>query len=467
MACKAWKIVPVEGKTFKVPQDLEFVKKVGSGAYGTVASFRDPAGNKVAIKKMTRAFEDLTDGKRNLREIKLLQGLSHPNIVAILDMYPPESPDFDDIYIVQELMETDLSRVIHSKQVLTEEHHQFFVYQLLCGVYFLHSAHVVHRDLKPANLLVNKNCDLKICDFGLARGIDDISPLHVSNAPMEFSGCNGSYKRCGMHCGKPKFSHESGTSIVYFKDDSWRLHVIDDTSNHSFHAVSSSGAPPAGSWAHRSLRDYRVQVMSEPELTEYMVTRWYRAPEVTLLNSAYTRAIDIWSIGCVLGELMARKALFPGKDHLDQIKRIVQVMGTPSAEDLDWLPEQCAARNFLRRLPQSAKRSWGFQASTQAIDCMEGMLQFHPEKRPCAADIMRHGYFHVLHRSEDLRNVAKERVDWRFDNFEPTKRSLQNRVYVECARFHPGILQRDAVLLTSRGIDRLLPGGPRLAKGGC
>jgi mitogen-activated protein kinase 1/3 len=270
-----------------------------------------------------------------------------------------------------------------------------------------------------------------------------------------------------MHCGKPKFHHESGTSIVYFKEDSWRLHVIDDTSNHSFHAVSSGGLPPAGAWVHRSLRDCRVQVASEPELTEYIVTRWYRAPEVTLLNSAYTRAIDVWSVGCVLGELIARKAIFPGKDHLDQIKRIIQAMGTPSAEDLNWLPEQCAARNFLRRLPHSTKAPWGFEAGAQAIDCMEAMLRFHPAKRPCAAETMRHRYFHHLHRSADLRQVAKEPLDWSFDDFKATKRSLQNHTYVECARFHPGILQRDAALLTSRGIDKLLPGRPHYAKGGC
>jgi mitogen-activated protein kinase 1/3 len=142
-------------------------------------------------------------------------------------------------------------------------------------------------------------------------------------------------------------------------------------------------------------------------------------------------------------------------------------MGTPSAEDLDWLPEHCASRNFLGRLPHSTKGPWGFEASEQAIDCMEAMLRIHPEKRPCAAEVMRHRYFHALHRSHDLRNVAKERLDWRFDNFEPTKRLLQNRIYVECARFHPGILERDAALLTSRGIDKLIPGRQHFAKGGC
>ena len=72
------------------------------------------------------------------------------------------------VYIVSELMATDLHFIIHSKQSLTEEHYKFFLYQILRGMHAIHSSHVLHRDLKPRNLLVNKNCDLKICDFGLA-----------------------------------------------------------------------------------------------------------------------------------------------------------------------------------------------------------------------------------------------------------------------------------------------------------
>ena len=73
---------------------------------------------------------------------------------------------FQDIYIVLDLMESDLHRIIHSAQDLTDEHVRFFLYQLLRGLKYIHSANVIHRDLKPSNLLVNENCDLKIGDFG-------------------------------------------------------------------------------------------------------------------------------------------------------------------------------------------------------------------------------------------------------------------------------------------------------------
>ncbi len=83
---------------------------------------------------------------------------------------PPARKGYNDIYIVTELMETDLHRVIYSKQELSLDHIKYFLFQMLKGLCYMHSASVIHRDLKPSNLLLNKDCDLKICDLGLARG---------------------------------------------------------------------------------------------------------------------------------------------------------------------------------------------------------------------------------------------------------------------------------------------------------
>lgn len=96
--------------------------------------------------------------------------LQHENILQLKDLWPPLSLDrFDDVYLVSELLDTDLHQIIRSPQPLTEDHCQYFAYQILRGLKFIHSANVLHRDLKPSNLLINSNCDLKICDFGLAR----------------------------------------------------------------------------------------------------------------------------------------------------------------------------------------------------------------------------------------------------------------------------------------------------------
>jgi len=114
----------------------------------------------------------LIDAKRTLREVKILKHFEHENIIGIKDIEMPTlKDDFEDVYIVSELMDTNLWRIIRSPQTLTNEHCQYFLYQILRGLKYIHSAHVVHRDLKPSNLLVNSDCSIKICDFGLGRGI--------------------------------------------------------------------------------------------------------------------------------------------------------------------------------------------------------------------------------------------------------------------------------------------------------
>jgi hypothetical protein len=240
-------------ETFTIPDRYSFLRTVGSGAYGVVISAQDAKNDRsVAIKMVPRAFNDEVDAKRILREIKLMKHLHHENIVSILDMIPPQAQyldDFNDVYIVADLMETDLHRIIYSKQTLSIDHVQYFVYQMMRGLKYIHSANVIHRDLKPSNLLVNSNCDLKICDFGLARGIHD-------------------------------------------DDDD------DDTMGET-----NGGIP-------------RPPVL----LTEYVVTRWYRAPEIMLACNEYSKPVDVWSVGCIFAELILRKPYFPGDDYIDQVR---------------------------------------------------------------------------------------------------------------------------------------------------
>ena len=125
---------------------------VGKGSYGVVASAECPhTGGKVAIKKMTNVFEHVSDAIRILREIKLLRLLKHPDIVEIKHiMLPPCRKEFKDIYVVFELMESDLHHVLKVNDDLTPQHHQFFLYQLLRGLKFMHSGKVSwFPSLKP------------------------------------------------------------------------------------------------------------------------------------------------------------------------------------------------------------------------------------------------------------------------------------------------------------------------------
>lgn len=112
----------------------------------------------------------MLETKRILREIKILKAFTHDNIIGLRDILNFTSREkFNEIYLVCESMESDLHQIISSDQVLSDDHIQFFMYQLLCAVKYFHSADVFHRDLKPSNLLVNSDCQMKICDFGLAR----------------------------------------------------------------------------------------------------------------------------------------------------------------------------------------------------------------------------------------------------------------------------------------------------------
>jgi mitogen-activated protein kinase 1/3 len=269
-------------------------------------------------------------------------------------------------------MDADLHTVICSEQPLSDDHAQFFVYHILRALLYIHSANVVHRDLKPLNVLVNKNCDIKLCDFGLARG------------------------RAG-------FSQED--------DDFLR--------------------------------------------TEYVGTRWYRAPEIVLTSMEYTAAVDIWSVGCILGELIGRVPMFRGSDFLDQIRSICEVLGTPTDNDLRFIPpENEAARNFIKtRFPSLQRKGWSVmypQATEEQQSLLDGMLRFDPNGRLSAQEALQHPYLEG-HYCEEDEIVAPSHIDWSFDDVPQETGRLQHLVYLEAASLHPDILQRDRLELEARG----------------
>ncbi|CAI5936536.1 unnamed protein product [Closterium sp. NIES-65] len=292
------------------------IRPIGRGAYGIVCSAVDiETEEEVAIKKISNAFDNRIDAKRTLREIKLLRHFDHENVVALRDVIPPpDRSSFNDVYVVYELMDTDLHQIIQSGQMLSEEHCQYFLYQLLRGLKYIHSASVLHRDLKPSNLLLSANCDLKICDFGLARSVQE---------------------------------------------------------------------------AHF--------------LTEYVVTRWYRAPELLLNCQTYTAAIDVWSVGCIFMELLNREPLFPGKDYVEQLRLITKSLGSPDESDIEFLQSD-NARRYTRSLPFYPKQPLAQRyphLPPVAIDLMSRMLTFDPLKRITVEEALCHPYLATLHDIND------------------------------------------------------------------
>ncbi|OWM68858.1 mitogen-activated protein kinase homolog NTF6 [Punica granatum] len=327
------------------------IQPVGRGAYGIVCCARNSeTKEEVAIKKIGSAFDNRIDAKRTLREIKLLCHMDHENIIKIKDIIrPPNREQFNDVYIVYELMDTDLHQIIRSSQALTDDHCQYFLYQLLRGLKYVHSANVLHRDLKPSNLLLNANCDLKICDFGLAR----------------------------------------------------------TTSETDF-------------------------------MTEYVVTRWYRAPELLLNCSEYTAAIDIWSVGCILMEIITREPLFPGKDYAQQLALITELLGSPGDSDLGFLRSE-NARKYVKQLPQVPKQSFSKkfpEASPLAIDLAERMLVFDPRERITVDEALNHPYLLSLHEINEEPTCPSPFV-FDFEQASLDEEDVKELIWLESLNFNP------------------------------
>ncbi|CAH1441854.1 unnamed protein product [Lactuca virosa] len=276
---------------------------IGTGSSGVVCSAFDTfVGEKVAIKKINDIFEQGFVATRILREILLLRLLRHPDIV------------------------------IKANEKLTPEQCRFFLYQLLRGLKYMHSANVFHRDLKPKNILVNADCKLKICDFGIAR--------------------------------------------VVFND-----------------------TPTAVCW------------------TDYVATRWYRAPELCgSFFSKYTQAIDTWSIGCIFAELLTGKPLFPGKSVFHQLDLMTDLLGTPSTEAISRIRHEKAMKYLSKMREEEA----------------DSLLQ----------KALSDPYFKNLgkvERESSSRPITKR--EFEFEKRRLSTEELRERIYKEILEYHPNMLK--------------------------
>ena len=110
-----------------------------------------------------------------MREIFILRQVKNQHVVGLFDLIEPTDPaHFNTIYLVLDLQESDLKKIIKSAIYLEQKHITTVVYNLLCGLKYLHSSNIVHRDLKPANVLVNEDCSIQIADFGLSRSLNGV-----------------------------------------------------------------------------------------------------------------------------------------------------------------------------------------------------------------------------------------------------------------------------------------------------
>jgi len=298
------------GQTTTTTTDFQPDRPIGYGAFGVVWSVTDPRdGKRVALKKLPNVFQSLVSSKRVFRELKMMRFFKHENVLSCLDiLQPPHLELFTEIYLITELMQSDLHKIIVSPQQLSADHIKVFLYQILRGVKYLHSAKIIHRDIKPGNLLVNSNCVLKICDYGLAR-VEERDPSRA--------------------------------------------------------------------------------------MTQEVVTQYYRPPEILLGARHYTNSVDIWSVGCIFGELVGRRILFQASSPIQQLELITDLLGTPTLSDLKYACD-AAKRHMLSKGVKppsiSVLYTMGQWATHEAIHLMTQMLTMDPDKRMSVTEALNHPY---------------------------------------------------------------------------
>jgi len=279
------------------------VKKLGDGTYGSVVKgVNKQTGELVAVKIMKRKFKTWEECIQ-LREVKSLKKLNHPNIIKLKEVIREN----DELFFVFEFMEQNIYQLMKERQKhFPEARVRNIVYQIMQGLQYMHKMGFFHRDMKPENLLVTRDT-VKIADFGLAR-----------------------------------------------------------------------------------------EIRSRPPFTDYVSTRWYRAPEVLLRDLRYNSPIDIWAMGAMMAELYTLRPLFPGSSEADQMFKTCTVLGTPSATT--WPEGLKLAQRMNFKFPQAAKTpiaSLCPNASPEGVQLIEDMLLYDPKKRPSCDKALQYPYFQI------------------------------------------------------------------------
>lgn len=293
------------GHHFTVDKRYNFKESrlLGAGAFGIVVTAHDSVRDrKIAIKRVRPYASELWDAKHGLREIRLLRTMGdHPNVISLYDLSVNDEKGGGELYFMVEAMDCDLHKLItRSKQPLQNRHFKCFMKQLFEGLKFLHDNGVLHRDLKPGNLLVSRDCQLRITDFGLAR-----------------------------------------YGISEYENSAAR--------------------------------------------TQYVVTRWYRSPELLIApKHNYGKYIDLWSCGCILAELLRKKPLFPGRSHTEEVYLILSMFGFENPSELGIEVNEDNTKFLMKRCrcqPKDFDALFSPTVDPEAMVLLRSLLSINPNKR--------------------------------------------------------------------------------------
>ncbi|KAG5521904.1 hypothetical protein RHGRI_034205 [Rhododendron griersonianum] len=362
---------------------FEKLNKIDEGTYGVVYRAKDmDSGDIVALKKVKMEKEREGFPLTSLREINILLSFHHPSIVDVKEVVVGSA--LDSIFMVMEYMDHDLKVFMETmKHPFSQSEVKCLMLQLLGGVKYLHDNWVLHRDLKTSNLLLNNQGELKICDFGLARQYG--SPLK----PYTHLVVTLWYSVFGF----------AKWGCVYSFD------------------IPQPFTPFAVAYCLLELMVSSYELGS----TRLLVLR---APELLLGAKQYSTAIDMWSLGCIMAELLSKAPLFNGKTEFDQLDKIFRILGTPNETiwpgfsklpgvKVNFVKHQLPALgdsglafwpplvtvsvlvwyNLLRRKFPATSFTGSPVLSDAGFDLLNKLLTYDPEKRITAEDALNHEWF--------------------------------------------------------------------------
>ena len=281
---------------------------------------------------------------------------------------------FTDVYLIMPNMDTTLGKIIRSKQRLKNKHYSCLLYQILRGLKYIHSRGIIHCNLKPKHILINKrDGSVKIKHFISAKFINH--------------------------------NHNINDGVDHDHD------TTNTNTNTNFNQ------PGPG-----------------------LIFRWYHSPE-RICNDDHDNnchnmninvcdeKIDIWSVGCIFGELMTRRPIFPGLNYLDQLKRIFEILGTP--KDLSWIKTPQAKKWVQKLKPQCGKNLTKVfpNATPSGLYLLQKLLVFDPRKRISANDCLKHEYFNQCELRCPEKEIEGDPIDFGggFENICKTKFGVRRK----------------------------------------
>uniref|UniRef100_A0A3Q1GI62 mitogen-activated protein kinase n=1 Tax=Acanthochromis polyacanthus TaxID=80966 RepID=A0A3Q1GI62_9TELE len=174
--------------------------------------------------------------------------------------------------------------------------------------------------------------------------------------------------------------------------------------------------------------DFGLARHTDDEMTGYVATRWYRAPEIMLNWMHYNMTVDIWSVGCIMAELLTGRTLFPGTDHIDQLKRIMVLVGKPGDEFMMKMSSEAVSVKYH-------PTRFCCTAPSASVDLLEKMLVLDTDKRITASEALAHSYFSQYHDPDD--EPEAEPYDQSFESRELEIEEWKKLTYEEVLSFEP------------------------------